>query len=105
MRNIAVIPGDGIGPEVIAEAVRVLERARETHDVALQLTHFDWGTEKFLRESVSLPEGALEMLAGEFYPFFSARDLTNLPNYHIYLKLMIDGVVSQTFSAETIPPR
>jgi hypothetical protein len=38
-------------------------------------------------------------LAGEFYPFFSARDLINLPNYHIYLKLMIDGVVSQPFSA------
>jgi DNA helicase HerA-like ATPase len=43
-----------------------------------------------------------EMLAGEFYPFFSARDLINLPNYHIYLKLMIDGVVSQPFSGETI---
>jgi hypothetical protein len=40
-----------------------------------------------------------EMLAGEFYPFFSARDLINLPNYHIYLKLIIDGVVSQSFSA------
>ena len=42
-----------------------------------------------------------EMLAGEFYPFFSARDLINLTNYHIYLKLMIDGVVSQPFSGET----
>ena len=45
-----------------------------------------------------------EMLAGEFYPFFSARDLINLPNYHIYLKLMIDGVVSQSFSAKTVKP-
>jgi type IV secretory pathway TraG/TraD family ATPase VirD4 len=43
-----------------------------------------------------------ETLAGEFYPFFSARDLINLPNYHVYLKLMIDGVVSQPFSAETL---
>ena len=42
-----------------------------------------------------------EMLAAEFYPFFSARDLINLPNYHIYLKLMIDGVVSQPFSGVT----
>lgn len=42
-----------------------------------------------------------EILAGEFYPFFSARDLINLPNYAIYLKLMIDGVVSAPFSAET----
>jgi 3-isopropylmalate dehydrogenase len=64
--RIAVIPGDGIGPEVIREAVRVLERVRETHGVDFELTHFDWGAEKYLREGVSLPPGALEMLAGEF---------------------------------------
>ena len=64
--RIAVIPGDGIGPEVIREAVRVLERVRETHGVDLELTTFDWGAEKFLREGVSLPAGALEMLSDEF---------------------------------------
>jgi 3-isopropylmalate dehydrogenase len=64
--RIAVIPGDGIGPEVIREAVRVLECVNETHGVELQLTHFDWGAEKFLREGVSLPAGALEMLSSEF---------------------------------------
>jgi len=64
--RVAVIPGDGIGPEVIAEAVRVLERARDTHGVELELTHFDWGAEKFLREGVSLPAGALEMLRDDF---------------------------------------
>lgn len=64
--RIAVIPGDGIGPEVVREAVRVLERVRETHGVELELTHFDWGAEKFLREGVSLPAGALEMLSTEF---------------------------------------
>src|SRR6185295_6036261 len=64
--RVAVIPGDGIGPEVIREAVRVLERARETHGVELELTHFDWGADKFLREGVSLPAGALEMLSAEF---------------------------------------
>jgi hypothetical protein len=45
-----------------------------------------------------------EILAGEFYPFFSAKDLINLPNYNIYVRLMIDGVVSQPFSAETLQP-
>jgi hypothetical protein len=34
-----------------------------------------------------------EVLAQEFYPEFSVEDLINLPNYHIYLKLMIDGRV------------
>jgi 3-isopropylmalate dehydrogenase len=64
--RVAVIPGDGIGPEVIREAVRVLERVRETHGVDAELTHFDWGAEKYLSDGVSLPSGALEMLAGEF---------------------------------------
>jgi 3-isopropylmalate dehydrogenase len=66
VKRIAVIPGDGIGPEVIREAVRVLEGSGETHDLDLQFTHFDWGADKFLREGVSLPEGALEMLANDF---------------------------------------
>src|SRR6267142_958454 len=66
MKRIAVIPGDGIGPEVIREAVRVLERIRETHGVELELTHFDWGADKFLSEGVTLPEGALDMLSSEF---------------------------------------
>lgn len=66
MKRIAVIPGDGIGPEVIREAVLVLQRLRETHDVNLQCTDFDWGAEKFLRENVSLPDGALEMLSRDF---------------------------------------
>jgi 3-isopropylmalate dehydrogenase len=64
--RIAVIPGDGIGPEVIREAVHVLERVRETHGVDAELTHFDWGAEKYLREGVSLPSGALQMLTAEF---------------------------------------
>ncbi len=43
-------------------------------------------------------------LAGEFYPVFNQSDLVNLPNHHIYLKLMIDGVTSQPFSAITLMP-
>lgn len=66
MKPIAVIPGDGIGPEVIAEAVRVLETLGISHGVNLQLTHFDWGAEKFLKEGVTLPNGALEMLSENF---------------------------------------
>jgi len=66
VKRVAVVPGDGIGPEVIKEAVGVLERVRETHGVELGLKHFDWGAEKFLSEGVTLPEGALEMLSTEF---------------------------------------
>ena len=66
VKRIAVIPGDGIGPEVINEAVRVLERVQKTYGVELALTRFDWGADKFLREGVSLPNGALDMLRADF---------------------------------------
>jgi 3-isopropylmalate dehydrogenase len=66
LKRVAVVPGDGIGPEVIEEAVGVLDRVRETHGVRLELKHFDWGADKFLSEGVTLPEGALEMLSAEF---------------------------------------
>ncbi len=42
-------------------------------------------------------------LAHEFAPVFGETDFINLPNYHIYLKLMINGVTSQPFSAVTLP--
>ena len=66
VKRVAVVPGDGIGPEVTEEAVGVLERVGETHGVRLELKHFDWGADKFLSEGVTLPEGALEMLSAEF---------------------------------------
>lgn len=43
-----------------------------------------------------------EYLAKEFYPIFRVEDFVNLPTYHIYLKLMIDGVTSKPFSAMTL---
>ena len=51
---------------------------------------------------IGLPDA--ELLEGEFFPDFRATDLINLPNYHIYLKLMIDGRVSHPFSAKTLLP-
>lgn len=45
-----------------------------------------------------------ETIAMEFAPEFKLTDFTNLPNYHIYLKLMIDGKISRPFSAVTLPP-
>jgi len=66
MKRVAVIPGDGIGPEVVREAVRVLKHLQETKGLELEFVDFDWGAEKYLRDGVTLPEGALEMLTAEF---------------------------------------
>jgi CxxC-x17-CxxC domain-containing protein len=45
-----------------------------------------------------------QFLEKEFEPEFTAQDLVSLPNYNIYLKLMVDGVTSRPFSAITLPP-
>jgi type IV secretory pathway TraG/TraD family ATPase VirD4 len=45
-----------------------------------------------------------QLLIKEMYPVFQVEDFINLPNYSIYLKLMIDGVSSKPFSATTIKP-
>ena len=45
-----------------------------------------------------------DFLEKEFEPEFTAQDLVNLPNFHVYLKLMINGVTSRPFSATTLPP-
>lgn len=66
-KRVAVIPGDGIGIEVMAEAVKVLETLIRTRDLPLEIATFDWGAEKYLREGVSLPEGALDMFRREFH--------------------------------------
>ncbi|HXE74258.1 MAG TPA: isocitrate/isopropylmalate dehydrogenase family protein [Candidatus Xenobia bacterium] len=65
-KRIAVVPGDGAGIEVIREAVKVLRALGPAASHELELTEFDWGAERFLRDGVSLPEGALEMLERDF---------------------------------------
>jgi 3-isopropylmalate dehydrogenase len=64
--RIAVIPGDGIGKEVTPEGVKVIRAATAKRNRPLEFVEFDWGADKFLREKVTLPEGALEMLRDEF---------------------------------------
>lgn len=55
---------------------------------------------------VSFRVGAMdaEFLEKEFEPIFTANDIVNLPKYQIYLKLMIDGIAGDAFSATTLPP-
>ncbi len=64
--RIAVIPGDGIGKEVTPEGVKVIKAACGKRSRPLEFVEFDWGADKYLREKVTLPDGALEMLRDEF---------------------------------------
>jgi 3-isopropylmalate dehydrogenase len=60
--KIAVIPGDGTGPEVIAEAVKVLKATASKFKFKVDLTHFDFGGERYKRTGETLPDSAVEEL-------------------------------------------
>jgi 3-isopropylmalate dehydrogenase len=62
MRRIAVIPGDGIGKEVIPEAVRVIEAT----GADLAITGFDWGADRYLADKVTVPPDGFATLARDF---------------------------------------
>jgi 3-isopropylmalate dehydrogenase len=64
--RIAVIPGDGIGKEVTPEAVKVIRAATSKRNRPIEFVEFDWGADKYLQEKITLPQGAVEMLANEF---------------------------------------
>ena len=62
LKRIAVVPGDGIGPEVIDAGLAMLKAATEKRGRAFEWVHKDWGAEKWLREGVGIPEGGLKDL-------------------------------------------
>ena len=59
---IAVIPGDGVGPEVIAAARRVLECAGAKHAIEFGFEEFGWGAEYYFRHGRMMPASALDVL-------------------------------------------
>ena len=61
-KRIAVIPGDGIGPSVIAQAVRVVEGS----GAPVEFNQFDWGAERYLADGLTVPPDAFAMLARDF---------------------------------------
>jgi tartrate dehydrogenase/decarboxylase/D-malate dehydrogenase len=60
--TIAVIAGDGVGPEVIPQGKRVLEAAGKKHNVTFSFQDFDWGAAHFVRWGHMMPAGALDLL-------------------------------------------
>ncbi len=60
--KIAVIPGDGTGPEVVREGVKVLDAAKERFGFGIDYKWFDYGGERYLKTGEVLPEGAVEGL-------------------------------------------
>ncbi len=68
--RIAVVPGDGIGVEVIREACKALEAVAAGSAKKIALTLFDWSADAYLKTGVSLPKDGLKMLAENFDAIF-----------------------------------
>jgi 3-isopropylmalate dehydrogenase len=62
--RLAVVPGDGIGPEVTAEALRVLEAVLSGGDAKVATTDYDLGARRWLATGETLPDSVLEELRG-----------------------------------------
>ena len=61
-KRIAVIPGDGIGPEVIREAVKAMEAS----GAPVEWTWHDWGADKYLRDGIAVPPDGFQMLSENY---------------------------------------
>jgi tartrate dehydrogenase/decarboxylase/D-malate dehydrogenase len=79
--RIAAIPGDGIGQEVIAAGLEVLDalQARQP-DLALEVENFDWGSEHYRRTGKMMPETGLEKLKGCDAIYFGAVGAPDIPD-------------------------
>jgi tartrate dehydrogenase/decarboxylase/D-malate dehydrogenase len=60
--SIAVLPGDGVGLEVMPEALKVLDALAQRHDVTWKYTHFDWGSNYYFEHGRMMPAGGIDQL-------------------------------------------
>jgi 3-isopropylmalate dehydrogenase len=70
--SIALIPGDGTGPEVTREAVKVLDAASRKFGFKLNYTNYDVGGERYLKTGETLPDSAIEELRKHHSIFLGA---------------------------------
>ena len=89
--KIAVYPGDGIGPDVIDQALRVLEQVQKLRggDFKLEFTRFDWGADYHARHGVVAPPDFLDTLAKFDAIFLGALGLPAKVPDHITLEPLV----------------
>jgi tartrate dehydrogenase/decarboxylase/D-malate dehydrogenase len=79
--SIAVIAGDGIGPEVIPATLAALNRLGERFDVQFHFTEYDWGAEYYFRHGRMMPPDALERLRPADAILLGAVGHPRIPDY------------------------
>jgi tartrate dehydrogenase/decarboxylase / D-malate dehydrogenase len=78
--RIAVIPGDGIGKEVIPEGIRVMDAIAARSGITLQWTYFDWSCETYARTGHMMPQDGLEQLRGYDAIYLGAVGFPGVPD-------------------------
>ena len=81
MHRIAVIPGDGIGKEVVPEGIRVLDAAGKRFGIQFKWEFFSWGCEYFLSHGEMMPPDGLEILKGFDAIYLGAVGAPELPDH------------------------
>lgn len=79
--RIAVIPGDGIGTEVIPPALRALEALGERHGFGLRLDELDWSCERYLETGAMMPADGLDQIAGHDAILLGAVGWPGVPDH------------------------
>jgi len=79
--RIAAIPGDGVGPEVIAEGRRVLDRAASSYGFEIEWTELPWGSEHYRRHGVMMPSDGMEMVRSHDAIYFGAVGSPDVPDH------------------------
>ena len=80
--KIALIPGDGIGPEVIAEGVKVLRKIEELDSsLSFVFEEYPWGCEYYLREGKMMPDDGIEQLKGSDAIYLGAVGYPGVPDH------------------------
>ena len=88
-KKIAVIAGDGIGPEVVAEGIKVMERAAEIDGtIQFDYTYFPWGCEYYTKHGKMLPDDGLEQLKAFDAIYLGAVGFPGVPD-HISLRELL----------------
>ncbi len=79
--RIAVIPGDGIGNEVVPPTCRILEAVGRKHDIAFSFDEKDWSCERFHKSGAMMPEDGLEDIGGHDSILLGAVGYPGVPDH------------------------
>ena len=79
--KIALIPGDGIGREVMPEGVRVLEAVSSKFGIKLDWTEFEWSCETFLKTGQMMPDDGLDQLRTHDAVYLGAVGFPSVPDH------------------------